>query len=160
MPTCEKGVPVTSTQRIVGSLSGTRRGIFVSGFVNYRVVMKKSSRKTRPRSVVKTLPPFQHWDDLLRIAGSLKMGAVRASELIRSLQRGGRGSTLGRAIGELGRIPKTLQLLNFIADSNYRRHILNQLNRGEGRGRLARGECFTASVENCGNATERVKRTS
>ena len=65
------------------------------------------------------------------------MGTVRASELIRSLQRGGRASTLGRAIGELGRIPKTLHLLNFIADSNYRRHILNQLNRGEGRGRLA-----------------------
>ena len=66
------------------------------------------------------------------------MGTVRASELIRSLQRGGRASTLGRAIGELGRIPKTLHLLNFIADSNYRRHILNQLNRGEGRGRLSR----------------------
>ena len=42
------------------------------------------------------------------------------------------------AIGELGRIPKTLHLLNFIADQNYRRHILNQLNRGEGRGRLSR----------------------
>jgi hypothetical protein len=31
-----------------------------------------------------------------------------------------------------------LHLLNFIADQNYRRHILNQLNRGEGRGRLSR----------------------
>jgi len=51
---------------------------------------------------------------------------------------GGRASTLGRAIGELGRIPKTLHLLNFIADPNYRRHILNQLNRGEGRGRISR----------------------
>src|ERR1700681_4674680 len=75
----------------------------------------------------------QHWDDFLRVAGSLKMGTVRASELIRSLQRGGRVSTLERAIGELGWIPKTLHLLNFIADPNYRRHILNQLNRGEGR---------------------------
>ncbi|MBV8278418.1 MAG: Tn3 family transposase [Verrucomicrobia bacterium] len=37
---------------------------------------------------------------------------------------------MGRAIGELGRIPKTLHLLNFIADPNCRRHILNQLNRG------------------------------
>jgi TnpA family transposase len=80
----------------------------------------------------------QHWDDFLRVAGSLKMGTVRASDLIRSLQRGGRASTLGRAIGELGRIPKTLHLLNFIADPNYGRHILNQLNRGEGRGRISR----------------------
>jgi TnpA family transposase len=90
------------------------------------------------RHRVKTALIIQHWDDLLRIAGSLKMGTVRASELIRSLQRGGRASSLGRAIGELGRIPKSLHLLNFIADSNYRRHILNQLNRGEGRGRLSR----------------------
>ena len=90
------------------------------------------------RHRVKTALIIQHWDDLLRVAGSLKWGTVRASELIRSLQRGGRASTLGRAIGELGRIPKTLHLLNFIADQNYRRHILNQLNRGEGRGRLSR----------------------
>jgi TnpA family transposase len=31
-----------------------------------------------------------------------------------------------------------LHLLNFIAHQNYRRQILNQLNRGEGRGRLSR----------------------
>lgn len=90
------------------------------------------------RHRVKTVLIAQHWDDFLRVAGSLKVGTVRASELIRSLQRGGRASTLGRAIGELGRIPKTLHLLNLIADPNYRRHILNQLNRGEGRGRISR----------------------
>lgn len=90
------------------------------------------------RHRVKTVLIAQHWDDFLRVAGSLKMGTVRASDLIRSLQRGGRASTLGRAIGELGRIPKTLHLLNFVADPNYRRHILNQLNRGEGRGRISR----------------------
>ena len=31
-----------------------------------------------------------------------------------------------------------MHLLNFIADPNYRRHILNQLNRGEGRERISR----------------------
>ena len=45
---------------------------------------------------------------------------------------------LGRALGELGRIPKTLHLLTFIDDPCYRRGILTQLNRGEGRHRLAR----------------------
>src|SRR6516164_2513960 len=34
--------------------------------------------------------------------------------------------------------PQDLSSLNFIADPNYRRHILNQLNRGEGRGRISR----------------------
>ena len=111
------------------------------------------------RHRVKTVLIAQHWDDFLRVAGSLKMGTVRASELIRSLQRGGRVSTLERAIGELGWIPKTLHLLNFIADPNYRRHILNQLNRGEGRGRISR-KVFHGQRGNSGNAIGRVKRTS
>ena len=83
----------------------------------------------------------QNWDDMLRVAGSLKMGKVSASELIRMLQRGTKRSTLARAIGELGRISKTLHLLAYIDDPSYRRRILTQLNRGEGRHRLAR-KCF------------------
>ena len=83
----------------------------------------------------------QNWDDLLRVAGSLKMGKVSASELIRMLQRGTKRSTLARAIGELGRISKTLHLLAYIDDPSYRRRILIQLNRGESRHRLAR-KCF------------------
>jgi len=79
-----------------------------------------------------------NWDDLLRIAGSLKMGMVRASELLRSLQPDGRTTTLGRALRELGRIRKTLFLLAFIDDEAYRRRILVQLNRGEARHTLAR----------------------
>ena len=62
----------------------------------------------------------------------------RPSELIRGLQRGKTISTLGRALGELGRIPKTLHLLHYIANSGYRRHCLTQLNRHEGRNGLAR----------------------
>jgi len=58
----------------------------------------------------------RNWDDLLRVAGSLKMGTVGATELVRGLQSGGRPSTLGRAIGELGRIAKTLYLLNYLDD--------------------------------------------
>jgi TnpA family transposase len=83
----------------------------------------------------------QNWDDFLRLAGSLKMGTISGSELIRSLQRGSKKSMLARAIGELGRIPKTLHLLAYIDDEHFRRRILTQLNRGEGRHSLAR-KCF------------------
>jgi TnpA family transposase len=83
-----------------------------------------------------------NWDDLLRVAGSLKMGTVSASALMRTLQRGSRPSTLARALAELGRIAKTLYLLAFIDDETYRRRILTQLNRGEGRHRLARATFF------------------
>jgi TnpA family transposase len=83
----------------------------------------------------------QNGDDFLRVAGSIKMGKVSASELIRTLQWGSKPSLLARALGELGRIPKTLHLLTFIDDPCYRRDILTQLNRGEGRHRLSR-RCF------------------
>ena len=44
----------------------------------------------------------------------------------------------GRAIGEVGRVAKTLYLLSYIDDEAYRRRILVQLNRGESRHALAR----------------------
>jgi TnpA family transposase len=75
---------------------------------------------------------------MLRVAGSLSMGTVSASELMRSLLNTERPSTLAKAIADLGRIPKTLHLLRLIDDEAYRRSILTQLNRGEGRHDLAR----------------------
>ncbi len=79
-----------------------------------------------------------HWDDLLRIAGSLATGTVRASDLLRVLQGGGRPTPLGAALAELGRITKTLYLLAYLDDQTYRRRILTQLNRTESRHALAR----------------------
>jgi TnpA family transposase len=80
----------------------------------------------------------RNWDDLLRVAGSLHQGTVSASELMRSILRSKRPSTLARAIAALGRIPKTLYMLAYIDDEHYRRRILTQLNRGESRHSVAR----------------------
>lgn len=80
----------------------------------------------------------EHWDDLLRLAGSLKLGTVQASGLIRTLQTKDRPTRLVRALEEVGRLVKTLYLLRYIEDEPYRRRILVQLNRGEGRHQLAR----------------------
>jgi TnpA family transposase len=80
----------------------------------------------------------EHWDDLLRLAGSLKLGLVQAGGLMRTLQTNDRPTKLARALEELGRIVKTLYLLAYIDDEAYRRRILTQLNRGEGRHQLAR----------------------
>lgn len=83
----------------------------------------------------------RQWEDILRIAGSLKLGAIRADELVRSLLKGDRPSSLARAIADLGRIPKTIHLLKFLDDETYRRRILIQLNRGEGRHAVGRKIC-------------------
>ena len=80
----------------------------------------------------------QNWDDLLRLAGSLKLGTVQPSGLIRTLQTKDRPTRLARALEEWGRVVKSLYLLSYIDDEAYRRRILVQLNRGEGRHQLAR----------------------
>jgi TnpA family transposase len=80
----------------------------------------------------------EHWDDFLRLAGSLKMGVVQAGGLTRTLQTNDRPTKLARALQEFGRLIKTLYMLRFIDDESYRRRILVQLNRGEGRHQLAR----------------------
>ena len=90
------------------------------------------------RNRVKPEAFVRHWDDILRTGASLKTGTVSASELIRSLFNSKRPSTLGKAIAELGKIPKTTHMLNYINDEDYRRRILVQLNRTESRHSLGR----------------------
>ena len=80
----------------------------------------------------------EHWDDLLRLAGSLKLGVVQATSVMRTLQIGDRPTKLAQAVAELGRIDKTIHALTYIDDETKRRRILNQLNKGEDRHKLAR----------------------
>ncbi len=82
-----------------------------------------------------------NWDDLLRVAGSLRLGTMKASDLIRSLHAGPRTSRLTAALAELGRVAKTLHLLAYLDSEDYRRSILVPLNRGESRHALARDVC-------------------
>lgn len=49
-----------------------------------------------------------NWDDLLRVVGSLKLGTVTASELVRTLQAPQRTSSLAGALASVGRAAKSL----------------------------------------------------
>jgi TnpA family transposase len=83
------------------------------------------------RSRIDTSLISENWEDMLRVVGSLKLGTVDPVELMRTLQRGGHATTLAKAIGEVGRIAKSLFLLSYIDDETYRRRILIQLNKGK-----------------------------
>lgn len=90
------------------------------------------------RNRVNTELICEQWEDILRVAGSLSTGTVRASELLRVLQGGGRPRRLGRAIAELGRVAKTLHLLAWIDSEQLRRETNVGLNRHESRHSIAR----------------------
>ncbi len=83
----------------------------------------------------------RHWEDLVRLAGSLKLGHVHPHAAMRMLQVKDRPTALARALGALGRVIKTLHLLGYIDDEGRRRAILTQLNRHEARHRLIRAVC-------------------
>ncbi len=53
----------------------------------------------------------QHWEGLLRLESSLKLGTVQAAGLIRTLRTKDRPTKLARALEELRRLIKTLHLL-------------------------------------------------
>lgn len=59
-----------------------------------------------------------HWDDMLRLAGSLKLGRVSAAGIMRTLQVGERPTRLAQAIAEFGRIDKTLHTLTYAAGTS------------------------------------------
>ena len=83
-----------------------------------------------------------NWDDMVRVAGSLATGQVRAYDLIRMMMTDGRLTGLGSAFAHYGRIFKTLHLLQVIHVEEYRRMIGTQLNIGESRHNLARRVFF------------------
>ncbi len=102
---------------------------------DYGVLNDIARGQSDPRKIV------LQWDEMIRTAGSLKLGKVQVSVLVRSLLKSERPSGLTQAIIEVGRINKTLYLLNYIDDEDYRRRILTQLNRGESRHAVARAIC-------------------
>ncbi len=78
------------------------------------------------------------WDQICRVTASLEARTVTPSAILRSLPRGPNPSSLGRALVELGRVIKTLHVLNYCHNPQYRRAIHRLLGRGESRNSLAR----------------------
>lgn len=74
---------------------------------------------------------IEMWDEMLRLAGSLKLGWVTASLVIQKLQASSRKSRLARALQEYGRLIKTLHALSWYESEEKRRWANRQLNKGE-----------------------------
>jgi len=79
---------------------------------------------------------IEHWDDLNRVAASLKDGLLRPSLLISKLQAMQQQNPLQQAIQELGRLAKTLHILAYVDDPAFRRRVLNVIYNLKRSGRL------------------------
>jgi len=73
----------------------------------------------------------KHFDDLLRVAASIKTGHVTASLLISKLQSYPRQNNLMYVFLAYGQLVKTTFIPKYLLIKTYRRRIFTQLNKGE-----------------------------
>jgi TnpA family transposase len=83
-----------------------------------------------------------HWEDILRLATSIKHGTVTASLMLRKLGSYPRQNGLAVALRELGRIERTLFILEWLQSVELRQRVQAGLNKGEARNALARAVFF------------------
>ena len=79
-----------------------------------------------------------NWDEILRLAASIKQGTVTASLMLRKLASYPRQNSLAVALRELGRIERTLFALDWMQSIELRRRVHIGLNKGEAKNALAR----------------------
>ena len=83
-----------------------------------------------------------HWDEILRLASSIKQGTVTASLILRKLGSYPRQNGLAVALREFGRIERTLFTLDWLQNVELRRRVQAGLNKGEAKNALARAVFF------------------
>ena len=83
-----------------------------------------------------------YWDEILRLAASIKQGTVSASLMLRKLGSYPRQNGLAVALRELGRMERTLFTLDWLQSTDLRRRVQIGLNKGEAKNALARAVFF------------------
>lgn len=84
----------------------------------------------------------ENYDDVLRLAYSIREGKVSGSLIMSKLGSYARQNTLATALREMGRIEKTCFILDYTSNDSLRRRIQRGLNKGEAVNALARAIFF------------------
>jgi TnpA family transposase len=78
------------------------------------------------------------WDDVLRVAASIRHGTVSAALLMRKLAAYPRQNRIARALNEIGQLEKTIFILEYLGDPALRKRVQRGLNRSEAVNSIAR----------------------
>ena len=97
---------------------------------------------------------MEQWDTMIRMAASLKNRIAPARVITQRLSSSSPADRLSKALTELGRLLKTIYILDYIQDDTIRRQVQKQLNLGEHRHSVAkyiffanRGEFRTGDLD-------------
>lgn len=89
----------------------------------------------------------EQWDEMLRVAFSLKQRTAPAHIIVQRLTNSFPADRLSKAFTNLGRILKTQHILRYLTDPQLRQTIQLQLNKGEYRHKLPRRIFFADQGE-------------
>ena len=67
----------------------------------------------------------------MRLVESIKSGKVKASLIMQKIGSYARDNSIAKALKELGRIFKTMYLLDYFTDKVLRKEVQHMLNKGE-----------------------------
>ena len=85
---------------------------------------------------------LEHWDDLLRLAASIMTRTVAPSAILKRLSASSKSSDLAKALREVGRIERTLFMIEWYSSPALRRRCQAGLNKGEAAHKLKRAVFF------------------
>ncbi len=89
----------------------------------------------------------EQWDQLVRIASSLRQRTAPAHVVVQRLAGSSPSDRVAKALTALGRAVKTVSILRYLHEEELRRRVQLQLNRGESRHELARWLFFANQGE-------------
>jgi TnpA family transposase len=88
-----------------------------------------------------------NWPDILRIAATMAAGTIAPSQILRKLASYPRQNELALAMREVGRVERTLFMINWVLDANMQRCAQIGLNKGEAHHALKRALSFNRHGE-------------
>ena len=73
----------------------------------------------------------QNWPDILRAVATMASGSIRPSQILKKLASYPRQHELALALGEVGRVERTLFIIDWLLDADMQRRAQIGLNKGE-----------------------------
>ncbi|MAM10322.1 MAG: DDE transposase [Rhizobiaceae bacterium] len=85
---------------------------------------------------------MEHWDELLRLAASIMSRTVAPSAILKRFSASSKSSDLAKALREIGRIERTLFMIEWYSSPSLRRRCQAGLNKGKSAHKLKRAVFF------------------
>lgn len=107
-----------------------------------RKVYEERGYRILPRKYIQEDRIVKHWDEILRFITTIKLKVSTASQLFKRLNSYSRQNPLMEALKEYGKIIKTIAILKYVDDVEFRQLIEKQLNKGESAHRFKKAIVF------------------